>query len=217
MRINWKERQRRIHASLGAAWDNGVRTPEDPGLREAYDDIARAPIRLITLPLNKDANHGGLLRIADAFRLERVEFGRQEDRSNDFSGHRGTAGWQPYRWVDADESIAEAKRDGYALCALTLSERSVALDRVEWRFPLAIILGSEQFGVPAQIEERCDLVVGIPLFGLITSLNVATAGVLVVHAAISAYALQHPEFQPVRRSSRRLLGFEPLEFRAPEE
>jgi tRNA G18 (ribose-2'-O)-methylase SpoU len=217
VRIKWRERQRRIQASLGETWNIAGRTPEDPGLREAYNDLPGAPIRLITLPLSKDVNHGGLLRTADAFRLERVDFSREEDRANDFSGHRGTAGWQPYRWIEPEEAITEAIAEGYTLCALTLSERAVSIDEVEWKFPLAIILGAENWGIPPEIEDRCELVAAIPLYGLVTSLNVATAAALAVHAAVTAYAKANPDFQPARTTSRRLLNLPPVTFEDPNE
>jgi tRNA G18 (ribose-2'-O)-methylase SpoU len=209
VRITWRERQRRIRASLGEAWETGARPGEDLGLRAAYEDIPKAPIRLIALPLNKDVNHGGLLRIADAFRLERVDLCRAPDRAIDFSGNRGTSQWQPYRWTEPEEAVQDALKDGFTLCALTLSPQAVDIMEVQWQFPLAIVLGSEVAGVPAEIEERCELAAAIPMYGLVTSLNVATAAAIVVQQAIRAYAMQNPEFQPVRSASRRLLGLEP--------
>jgi tRNA G18 (ribose-2'-O)-methylase SpoU len=212
VRIHWRERQRRIRASLNEAWDTGGREGEDPGIRVAYETIPRAPIRLIALPLNKDVNHGGLLRVADAFRLERVDLTHTEDFAIDFSGHRGTLGWQPHRWVTPDQAIRDAKTDGYNLCALTLSPRAQDIKKIEWPFPLAIVLGSENEGVPPDIEAQCDLVVAIPMYGLVTSINVATAAAIVVHEAVRAYAQINTEFKPVRASSRRLLGLGPEDF-----
>lgn len=210
--LSWKQRQRRMAAALEEAWSRAGHTPEDPGLREAYEQIPRAPIRLIACPLRKDVNQGGLLRLGDAFRIEEVTFSPEPDGAVDRSGHRGTAATQPHRWISAETALEAARGDGYATVAVTLSERAVPLEGFEWRFPLAIVLGAEVDGVPPEVEAACEARVAIPLYGLVTSLNVATAAAIVLHAAVGAYARQNPAFQPVRQASRRLLGLPPVDY-----
>src|SRR5688572_17365921 len=107
--IRWQERHRRMLSALDDAWSEGGKVAADPGLREVYDGIARAPIRLIVLPLGKAINQGGMTRVSDAYRIERVDFSREEDRAIDFAGQRGTKGWQPWRWVPSGEALLEAK------------------------------------------------------------------------------------------------------------
>jgi hypothetical protein len=109
--VRWKERQRRMQEEQDAAWNAAGSLADDPGLRESYSGLARAPIRLIVCPLRKNINHGGLLRLADAFRLKQVDFAPEEDEAVDMSGHRGTRACQPHRWISASESISEAKGD----------------------------------------------------------------------------------------------------------
>src|SRR5690349_17258443 len=104
--IGWRERQRQIQAALDIAWESAGHVPEDPGLRERYASLPRAPIRLISCPLTKNVNQGGLLRLADAFRLELVDLAPVDEV--DFSAHRGTREYQPFRWIDVEDSIAEA-------------------------------------------------------------------------------------------------------------
>lgn len=207
--IRWRERQQRIRESQDQAWAQAGNVPDDPGLRERYSSLPRAPIRLIACPLVKDPNHGGLVRLADAFRLERVDLSPEEDGAVDFSASRGARQFQPYRWVPVEEAIAEARADGYTLAALHFGSNSVALDKVEWRFPLAIVLGSENDGVPVEIEAMCDLSIAIPLYGMVTSLNVVSATAIVVHEAVRSYALS-TGFRPARTASQRLVdGFGP--------
>lgn len=203
--IGWHERQRRMREALGDAWESAGYHAHDPGLRDRYPTLPRAPIRLICCPLIKDVNQGGLLRIGEAFRIERVDLSPEADGAVDFSGQRGTSAYQPFRWIDPEQAIAEAKADGFSVVALTLSPDSVALESVEWRFPVAIVLGSENEGLPVEILELCDSAIAIPLYGLVTSLNVATAAAIVVHGAVQAYRVGE-DFAPAREVSRRLLG-----------
>lgn len=206
----WKERHRRMREEEREAWATAENS--EPGLREAYPKIARAPIRLIACPLKKAVNHGGLLRLAEAFRLERVDLAPEHDGYVDGSGARGSRELQPHRWIPAERAVEDARKDGYRIYGVTLSPEAQPLDEVEWRFPCALVMGSELEGLPTEVVDGCDETVAIPLYGLVTSLNVASAAALVVHAAVAGYAKVQPEFQPVRRESRALLGLPPGQY-----
>lgn len=205
---NWKERNRRMEAEEREAWESSGKSGE-PGLREAYPNIARAPIRLIACPMSKAVNHGGLMRMAEAFRLERVDLAPEADGCIDGSGSRGSRELQPHRWVPAERAVAEARAEGYRVYGVTLVPGAQPLERVAWQFPCALVMGSEADGLPSEVVAACDETVAIPLYGLVTSLNVASAAALVAHAALAAYVRENPDFEPVRWESRGLLGLEP--------
>jgi tRNA G18 (ribose-2'-O)-methylase SpoU len=194
-----------MNQALEDSWREGGKTPNDPGLRETYATLPRAPIRLIVLPLGKAINHGGMTRIADAYRIERVDFSKELDGAVDFAAQRGTKGWQPWRWIDSATAIHEAKSEGYTVAALTLSDRAVDVAAVKWNFPLAIVLGEEAQGIPSDIEALCDISIAIPLYGLVTSMNVVTASAISLEYAVRQYARDHPDFTPARAASRDLL------------
>ena len=218
-RLTYRQRHKRIRQSLEEAWTNSLMPAEDPGLREVYDTLPRAPIRLITSPLWIDINQGGLLRLADAYRLERVDLSPERDKSVDFSGSMGSKIWQPYRWIDTESAIREAKEEGYRIYGLTLAESSVSTHNARWTFPAAIVLGEEKRGLTPEIQELCDELIAIPMFGLMGSLNVGMAGAIAVYEAVLAYSEQHPEFQPARNASRKLLGLKEADYsdHLPEE
>lgn len=200
MRINYRERVRRMRALNAWAW-----TSADGSLREGYHERPRMPIELVVCPLGKEVNHGGILRLAEAFMLERVSFSKESDEAEDFSGHRGADQWQPWGWVDEYKAVAAAKAAGRQCVALTLNERAVAFDAFEYSWPCTLVVGSEMMGLPGQLVEQCDGVVAIPMFGVMASLNVATATGIVVQHMARCYA-DEAGFQPLREESARLLG-----------
>lgn len=208
---NWKERQRRMAGEEREAWEGAEKVGE-PGLRQAYPTIPRAPIRLIACPMSKAVNHGGLMRLAEAFRLERVDLAPEADGCIDGSGARGSRELQPHRWVPAERAVIEAKAEGYRVYGVTLAAGAKPLERVEWQFPCALVMGSEADGLPPEVVEACDETIAIPLYGLVTSLNVASAAALVVHAALGAYVRENPGFEPVRRESRELAGLGRIDY-----
>lgn len=214
--IRWKERRRRMQSALDEAWTSGGHDASDPGLREVYEEIPRAPIRLIVLPLGKAINHGGMTRVADAYRIERVDLSPEPDRAIDFAGSRGTKGWQPYRWVPGDVAMAEARSEGYSIAALTISDRAVDVAEAPWMFPLAILIGEENSGIPEELEQQCDFSIAIPLYGLVQSLNVVTASAIALDYAVRSYSKENSNFGPVRSISRNLLGQESKSYKQKE-
>lgn len=208
--VSYKERRRRIDEALHQAWMEERKIPSDPGLRKAYFEASRAPVRLIVPSLQVYVNHGGLLRLAEAFRIERVEFEPEPDGAFDIAGAVGADRWQPSRWISNPEAIAEAQADGYHIYGLTLDERSRDLSQIDWTFPAALVVGREKEGILSHVAEACDELVAIPLYGIIGSLNLTAATAIALQAMVGSYARLNPAFQPLRNASRVLAGLDPI-------
>lgn len=202
-----------MRAGLLDAWATAGHTAQDPGLRDVYEQLPRAPIRLLCGPLNKDINQGGLLRLSEAFRIEKLELTPESDGAVDMAGSRGTKITQPWEWRDLQDGITQAKENGYRTVAVSLSERAQSFDEFEWSFPLALVLGAELEGLAPELEAQCDATVAIPLYGMVQSLNVVVAAGIVLQNAVAAYAKTNPDFSPARRASRELVGLPPIDYR----
>lgn len=175
-------------------------------VRETYHQLPRVPIELIACPLGKAVNHGGLLRVAEAFRIENVCFSPEADSAEDFAGHRGAGKWQPFEWIPLDESIPRTRRieSKRHLVAVTIDDRAQSFSDWKPQFPLSIVVGSEWYGVPEWVVAEADDLIAIPMYGMMGSLNVATATAIVLQHYASLYAQQH-SIEPIRAESRSLL------------
>ena len=52
--------------------------------------------------------------------------------------------------------------------------------------PTAWVFGNEAWGLPEEIKQAVDMVIGIPIYGRAESLNLATAAALCLYASASA-------------------------------
>ncbi len=193
-------------------WEASGRPETDPGLRERLPHLPRLPVVIVCSYLDKEINHGNILRIAEAFRVQEVVFSRCDGREKNYSGAVGADKWQPHRWGYPVEEIRSLREKGYSIVALHLDAEAVPLERMQWRFPVALVIGEELHGVPPEVLAECEHRVAIPLYGATTSLNVAVATGICVNA-IATFYRRHvdPGFIPARAVSQRLLGIANIE------
>jgi tRNA G18 (ribose-2'-O)-methylase SpoU len=91
----------------------------------------------------------------------------------------------PWRvWPRADEALEALRGEGALRVALETARDAPTPEDYPWRFPCALLLGNERFGLDAATLRRADGVVRIPMYGRKNSLNVAGA------FAICAYAIR---------------------------
>lgn len=70
--------------------------------------------------------------------------------------------------------LRELKEKGWFIVGADLDTENL-YNKVEYRFPLALIVGSEGEGLHRIVRESCDLLVKIPSYGKVESLNVSVA------------------------------------------
>jgi len=67
------------------------------------------------------------------------------------------------------------KKNGWVV---SIEKGGKPIHKIDFPFPLAVVLGSEGKGVSKSVLETSDLVASIPMKGKITSLNVSSAGAI---------------------------------------
>ena len=89
--------------------------------------------------------------------------------------------WEPL------EFARELRERGYELAAIETSVHAV--DLFDWRpaFPVCLVFGHEVDGIRPELLAQCDTHVRIPMLGVKHSLNVATAGGVVIYELLRKY------------------------------
>lgn len=159
-------------------------------LAASYEGVA-LPAAILLDNVRSMYNVGAFFRTADAAGVSRLLL----CGITAHPPHRGVAktalgaeervAWE--RPADAAAALLELRAAGYELAAVETSLHSV--DLFDWspRFPVCLIFGHEVDGVRPELLELADTHVRIPMLGSKHSLNVATAGGVVVYELLRKY------------------------------
>lgn len=140
--------------------------------------LKKNPVYIILDNVLDTYNIGAIFRLADAVAASKVYLcGQTETPPN----HRikkasiNTTEWVAWSYAStAVEAFKELKSQNANLkiYAVEQDERSVRYDKVEYEFPLALVVGHETDGVSQETLAACDHILEIPMWGVNKSLNV---------------------------------------------
>ena len=156
-----------------------------------YDRISALPVSVMLDNVRSLYNVGAFFRTADAARIERIYLGGITGRppqraiAKTALGAEESVPWE-HTWEPAALLRAVAQRG----CEIAAVETTIyAVDLFDWvpRFPVCIIFGHEVDGISPEISALCDTHVRIPMLGSKHSLNVATAGGVVIYELLRKY------------------------------
>jgi tRNA G18 (ribose-2'-O)-methylase SpoU len=158
---------------------------------EVYEKLAPLPVSILLDNVRSLYNVGAFFRTADAAAIEKIYLCGITGRPPK-SGITKTAlgadetvawehAWEPWEALDAMQGR------GVEIAAIETSVHAV--DLFDWRprFPVCVVFGHEVDGIRPEISARCDSHVRIPMLGTKHSLNVATAGGVVVYELLRKY------------------------------
>jgi 23S rRNA (guanosine2251-2'-O)-methyltransferase len=171
-------------------------TPADPvyqatALGGAYQNITRLPVTVILDDVRSLYNVGAFFRTADAVRAERIILaGITPTPAHPRIAKTALGAEQALPWSslpDAVTAIAGLRASGHEIAAIETSLHAV--DLFDWRprFPVCVVFGHEVDGISRSAQDLCDVHVRIPTLGLEQSINVATAGGVVLYELLRKY------------------------------
>ncbi|HLG98821.1 MAG TPA: RNA methyltransferase [Bryobacteraceae bacterium] len=160
-------------------------------LGAAYESIQHIPVSILLDNVRSLYNVGAFFRTADAAGCEKLFLcgitGRppKPALTKTALGAEETVAWEYHPHAIA--LITDLRRRGFELAAIETSRRAV--DLFDWQpsFPVCLLFGHETDGLPAEALALCDTHVRIPMLGRKHSLNVATAGGIVIYELLRKY------------------------------
>jgi 23S rRNA (guanosine2251-2'-O)-methyltransferase len=159
----------------------------------AYEKIAELPVVALLDNLRSLYNVGAFFRTADAAGLRQLYLcgvtGHPPHRGINKTalGAEDAVHWE-YA-ADAIPLVERLRAEGFEIAAAETSVKSV--DLFDWKpaFPVCLIFGNELDGIRPELRAIADTHVRIPMLGIKHSLNVSTAGGIVIYELLRKYRL----------------------------
>ncbi|OLY92585.1 RNA methyltransferase [Cnuella takakiae] len=151
---------------------------------EAFRESEKLPIIAVLENVRSAYNVGSFFRTADAFRLEGIylvgytAFPPHKEIKKTALGAEDTVHWKHFKTTA--EALEDLRGLSYAIFAIEQAEGSQQLQHFEGGEKVAVVFGNEVTGVEQDTIKACDGCIEIPQLGMKHSLNVATAGGIVL-------------------------------------
>lgn len=148
---------------------------------------AQPPFILILDGITDPNNLGSMIRTAECAGVHGIILPKRRSASLSPVVAKVAAGAAEHipiaRVTNLSRTIEELKEAGVWIIGTDVGGDTL-YDRFDYQGPLAIVIGSEGEGISRLVRESCDVLLRIPMYGEINSLNAAVAcGLIVFRAA----------------------------------
>ena len=145
------------------------------------------PFILILDGIEDPHNLGSIIRTAETAGVHGVIIPKRRAASVNATVSKVSSGAVEHvkiaRVNNLNETIKYLKEQGLWICG-TDGEAKTYYYNQDLKGPIAIVIGSEGFGMNKLIKENCDFLVKIPMKGKITSLNASVSAGIVIYEAV---------------------------------
>jgi 23S rRNA (guanosine2251-2'-O)-methyltransferase len=132
-------------------------------------------------------NLGSIIRTAETAGVHGIIIPKRGSASVNATVEKVSAGAVEHMKIarvnNLNETIRYLKDKGLWICGTDMDTNTYYYDQ-DLTGPLAIVIGSEGFGMSRLVKENCDFLVKIPMKGKITSLNASVSAGIVMYEAL---------------------------------
>lgn len=160
---------------------------------DIYDIIDSAkekdeqPFILILDGIEDPHNLGSIIRTAETAGVHGVIIPKRRAVAVNATVNKVSAGAVEHMKIarvnNINETINTLKKEGIWICGTDINTEKYYYNQ-DLTGPLAIVIGSEGFGISKLVKENCDFLVKIPMKGKVTSLNASVSTGIVVYEAV---------------------------------
>jgi tRNA G18 (ribose-2'-O)-methylase SpoU len=164
-------------------------------LAPSYESIRVLPVTVLLDNVRSMYNVGSFFRTAEAaaselLLLTGITAFPSENGTKSGIGKTALGAEQSMRWEQARDAVPLLERlrlRNYQIAAIETTARAV--DLFDWNpaFPVCVVFGHEVDGIRPEVSALCDVHIRIPMLGRKHSLNVATAGGVVLFELLRKY------------------------------
>ncbi len=169
---------------------NGDPASNRNGSLAGYEGI-HLPAAVLLDNVRSMYNVGAFFRAADGVGLQKLCLAGitahppKDAISKTALGAEATVAWE-HDW-DAVKMTERLRSEGFSIAAIETSSHAVDLFQWQPSFPVCVVFGNEVDGLRSELLALADAHVRIPMLGQKNSLNVATAGGVVLYELLRKY------------------------------
>lgn len=144
------------------------------------------PFILILDGIEDPHNLGAIIRTAETAGVHGIIIPKRRAASVNSTVSKVSAGAVQYMKIarvnNINETIKFLKENDVWVCGTDMDTKKYYYQE-SYKGPIAIVIGSEGFGMSRLVKENCDFLVKIPMKGKITSLNASVSAGIVMYEA----------------------------------
>lgn len=145
------------------------------------------PFILILDGIEDPHNLGSIIRTAETAGVHGIIIPKRRAASVNSTVSKVSAGAIEYMKIarvnNINETIRYLKEQDIWICGTDM-DTNIIYTKQDYRMPLAIVIGSEGFGMSRLVKENCDFLVKIPMKGKITSLNASVSAGIIMYEVL---------------------------------
>ncbi len=172
-----------------------LRDVDEKEIQEKLKTIKRRPLYFILENIYDTYNIGGLFRLADALAIEKMYIcGESEIPPNHKIKKASIGTYKVVPWEyckSAKEAIDKLKETvkHIKIIAVEQDKTSIPYTKIDYSYPVALILGNETSGITEEILNLTDQIAEIPMWGINKSLNVIVSAAIVSYWTVNSQKL----------------------------
>jgi len=158
---------------------------------EVLKQQKRHPISIILENIRSLYNVGSMFRSSDGALIEKLYLSGytasppRKEIEKTALGSVASVPWEHHQ--DPSGVITELKKKNYSIISLEHTTKSIPYNKVDYNFPVCLILGNEVEGISQNLINQSDFAIDIPMFGIKQSLNVTVAYGIIIYHLIEKY------------------------------
>ena len=145
------------------------------------------PFLLLLDGIEDPHNLGSIIRTAETAGVHGIIIPKRRAASVNSTVNKVSAGAVSYMKIarvnNLNETIRYLKEQDIWICG-TDADTKIEYTKQDYKMPIAIVIGSEGFGMSRLVKENCDFLVKIPMKGKITSLNASVSAGIIMYETV---------------------------------
>mgnify|MGYP005755861541 FL=1 len=145
------------------------------------------PFLLILDGIEDPHNLGSIIRTAETAGVHGIIIPKRRAAQVNSTVSKVSAGAVEYMKIsrvnNINETIRYLKQKGIWICGTDM-DTDIIYTKQDYRIPIAIVIGSEGFGMSRLVKENCDFIVKIPMKGQINSLNASVSAGIIIYEVL---------------------------------